>query len=229
MNGYNTITVLPNPVLELVTDPIVCDTLENNIVMYANVTPAPTSSYSFTWYEDNQVLADGTMMGEHNDSIKLTRPYRDYPYSFSVELVNAYGCTVRDDATIYVNDNPIVHATVTDDTLCIGGEITLTANLDDYNADMLEFHWYDNGQLIGTATELTYTTVPTIGEHRYNMTALQRNSLCIASSDTVVVLVKPDPVISQVVLSDYIACEGAQVRVEAIADSTTYTPSATDV
>ena len=228
-NGYNTITVLPNPVLELVTDPIVCDTLENNIVMYANVTPAPTSSYSFTWYEDNQVLADGTMMGEHNDSIKLTRPYRDYPYSFSVELVNAYGCTVRDDATIYVNDNPIVHATVTDDTLCIGGEITLTANLDDYNADMLEFHWYDNGQLIGTATELTYTTVPTIGEHRYNMTALQRNSLCIASSDTVVVLVKPDPVISQVVLSDYIACEGAQVRVEAIADSTTYTPSATDV
>ena len=229
VNGYNTITVLPNPVLELVTDPIVCDTLENNIVMYANVTPAPTSSYSFTWYEDNQVLADGTMMGEHNDSIKLTRPYRDYPYSFSVELVNAYGCTVRDDATIYVNDNPIVHATVTDDTLCIGGEITLTANLDDYNADMLEFHWYDNGQLIGTATELTYTTVPTIGEHRYNMTALQRNSLCIASSDTVVVLVKPDPVISQVVLSDYIACEGAQVRVEAIADSTTYTPSATDV
>ena len=229
VNGYNTITVLPNPVLELVTDPIVCDTLENNIVMYANVTPAPTSSYSFTWYEDNQVLADGTMMGEHNDSIKLTRPYRDYPYSFSVELVNAYGCTVRDDATIYVNDNPIVHATVTDDTLCIGGEITLTANLDDYNADMLEFHWYDNGQLIGTATELTYTTVPTLGEHRYNMTALQRNSLCIASSDTVVVLVKPDPVISQVVLSDYIACEGAQVRVEAIADSTTYTPSATDV
>ena len=228
-NGYNTITVLPNPVLELVTDPIVCDTMTDNIVMYANVTPAPTSSYSFTWYEDNQVLADGTMMGEHNDSIKLTRPYRDYPYSFSVELVNAYGCTVRDDATIYVNDNPIVHATVTDDTLCIGGEITLTANLDDYNADMLEFHWYDNGQLIGTATELTYTTVPTIGEHRYNMTALQRNSLCIASSDTVVVLVKPDPVISQVVLSDYIACEGAQVRVVAIADSTTYTPSATDV
>ena len=169
------------------------------------------------------------MMGDHNDSIKLTRPYRDYEYSFAVELVNAYGCTVRDDATVYVNDNPIVHATVTDDTLCIGGEITLTANLDDYNADMLEFHWYDNGELIGTATELTYTTVPTVGEHRYNMTALQRNSLCIASSDTVVVLVKPDPVISAVVLSDYIACEGAQVRVEAIPDSSTYTPRATDV
>ena len=229
VNGYNTITVLPNPVLVLVTDPIVCDTLTNNIVMYANVTPAPTSTYSFTWYEDNAVLADGTMMGSHNDSIKLTRPYRDYPYSFAVELVNAYGCSVRDDATIYVNDNPIVHATVTDDTVCIGGEITLTANLDDYNADMLEFHWYDNGVLIGTATELTYTTVPTLGEHKYNMTALQRNSLCIASSDTVTVLVKVDPRIESVVLNDYIACEGRQVRIEAIPDTTTYTPRATDV
>ena len=225
----DTITVYPNPVLVLVTDPIVCDTMTDNIVMYANVTPAPTSSYNFTWYEDNAEITDGTLSGTHNDTIKITRPYRDYEYSFAVELVNDYGCTVRDEATVHVNDNPIVHATVTEDSICVGGQITLTANLDDYNADMLEFHWYDNGQLIGTATELTYTTVPTIGEHRYNMTALQRNSLCIASSDTVVVLVKPDPVISQVVLSDYIACEGAQVRVEAIADSTTYTPSATDV
>ena len=203
--------------------------MTDNIVMYANVTPAPTSTYSFTWYEDNAVLADGTMMGSHNDSIKLTRPYRDYPYSFGVELVNAYGCTTRDDATIYVNDNPIVHATVTEDSICIGGEITLTANLDDYNADMLEFHWYDNGVLIGTATELTYTTVPTLGEHKYNMTALQRNSLCIASSDTVTVLVKVDPRIESVVLNDYIACEGRQVRIEAIPDTTTYTPRATDV
>ena len=227
VNGYNTITVLPNPVLVLVTDPIVCDTLTGNIVMHANVTPAPTSTYNFTWYEDNQVLADGTAAGSHSETMTVTRPYRDYPYSFSVELVNSYGCTVRDDATIYVNDNPIVHATVTDNVICVGGEITLTANLDDYNADMLEFHWYDRGVLIGTATELTYTTVPTLGEHKYSMTALQRNSLCIASSDTVTVLVNEDPIIREVILSDYIACEGAQIHVEAIPQN--YTSRATDI
>ena len=226
-NGYNTITVLPNPVLVLVTDPIVCDTLTDNIVMYANVTPAPTSTYSFTWYEDNQVLADGTMMGSHNDSIKLTRPYRDYAYSFSVELVNEYGCATRDDAIVYVHDNPIVHAITSDSLICVGGEITLTANLDDYNAEMLEFHWYDNDVLIPTATEMTYTVVPALGTHRYRMTALQRNSLCIASSDEVVVVVNPDPIIDAVVLSDYIACEGAQVRVEAIPQN--YTATSTDV
>ena len=227
VNGYNTITVLPNPVLVLVTDPIVCDTLTGNIVMHANVTPAPTSTYNFTWYEDNQVLADGTAAGSHSETMTVTRPYRDYPYSFSVELVNEYGCTTRDDAIVYVNDNPIVHATVTEENICVGGEITLTANLDDYNADMLEFHWYDNGVLIGTATELTYTTVPTLGEHKYSMTALQRNSLCIASSDTVTVLVNEDPIIREVILSDYIACEGAQIHVEAIPQN--YTSRATDI
>ena len=52
IKGADTITVFPNPVLVLVTDPIVCDTLTGNIVMHANVTPAPTSTYNFTWYED---------------------------------------------------------------------------------------------------------------------------------------------------------------------------------
>ena len=227
VNGYNTITVLPNPVLVLVTDPIVCDTNENNIVMYANVTPAPTSTYRFTWYEDNQVIADGTMMGDHYDSIRITRPYRDYAYDFSVELVNAYGCTVRDEASVLVNDNPVVHATVTENTICVGGEITLTANLDDYNADMLEFHWYDNGELMPLATEMTYTYVPELGNHVYTMTALQRNSLCIATSNEVIVDVIPDPIIASVTLSDYIACQGVEVTITA--NPGNYTPASTDV
>ena len=234
------VTVFPNPVLRLVTDPIVCDTTGMNVVMYANVTPIPTSPYRFKWFEDNSadtLVAAADMVeyyGEHNDSIKLHKPYRDYAYSFAVEMVNQYGCTVRDDANVQVNDNPVVHARVSDPVICVGGEITLTANLDDYNADMLEFHWYDstrtNGkQLIGVATELDYTVVPSLDTHYYYMTALQRTSGCIAGSDPLMVIVKVDPVIKKVVLSDYIACEGAQVRIEAIPDSNTYTPRATDV
>ena len=148
--------------------------------------------------------------------------------------MNSYGCTVRDDASVLVNDNPVVHARVSDPVICVGGEITLTANLDDYNANMLEFHWFDStstvaAHQIGVATELDYTVVPSLDTHYYFMTALQRTSACIASSDTLMVIVKRDPIIKEVVLSDYIACEGAQIRIEAIADSTTYTPRATDV
>ncbi len=223
--NYNTITVKPNPVLVLTTDPIVCDTLTGNIEMTANVTPAPATDYHFTWYEDNVALTGET--GAHGETMVLTRPYRDYAYSFSVELVNDYGCTTRAEATVLVNDNPVVHATATETNICEGGEITLTANLDDYNADMLEFHWYDGNTLIATATELNYTLVPALGTHKYSMTALQRNSLCIASSDTVVVTVNPDPVISNVTLSNYIACEGAQIQITAIPEN--YTPSSTDV
>ncbi len=223
--NYNTITVKPNPVLVLTTDPIVCDTNTGNIVMNANVTPAPATDYTYTWYEDNIALTGAT--GTHGETMVLTRPYRDYAYNFSVELVNDYGCTTRAEATVLVNDNPVVHATVTENNICEGGEITLTANLDDYNANMLEFHWYDGNTLIATATELNYTFVPALGTHKYSMTALQRNSLCIASSDTVVVNVNPDPVISNVTLSDYVACEGAQVRITAVPAN--YTPASTDV
>ena len=234
------VTVFPNPAIRLVTDPIVCDTTGMNIVMYANVTPIPTSPYKFKWFEDNSadtLVAAADLVeyyGEHNDSIKLHKPYRDYAYSFAVEMVNQYGCTVRDDANVQVNDNPVVHARVSDPVICVGGEITLTANLDDYNADMLEFHWYDSTRttgtnLIGVATELDYTVVPSLDTHYYYMTALQRTSGCIAGSEPLMVIVKADPIIKEVVLNDYIACEGRQVRIEAIPDSNTYTPRATDV
>ncbi len=233
------VTVFPNPVLTLVTDPIVCDTNDLNIMMYANVNPIPTSPYHFTWFEDNSVdtlaaAADVVYSGEHQDTVMIKREFRDYAYSFSVQMINEFGCTVRDNANVLVNDNPVVHAISSDYTICTGGEITLTANLDDYNADMLEFHWYDvfNGDTTDmvAATNMTYTFKPdSIGTHNYFMTAQQRNSWCIAQSNNVEVLVKVDPIIKKVVLSDYIACEGAQVRVEAIADSATYTPSATDV
>ncbi len=223
--NYSTVTVKPNPVLVLTTDPIVCDTLTGNIEMTANVTPAPATDYHFTWYEDNVALTGET--GAHGETMVLTRGYRDYAYNFSVELVNEYGCTTRAEATVLVNDNPVVHATVTETDICEGGEITLTANLDDYNANMLEFHWYDGDELIATATELSYTFVPAIGTHRYSMTALQRNSLCIASSDTVVVTVNVDPIISNVTLSNYTACQGAQIQITAVPEN--YTPSSTDV
>ena len=167
---------------------------------------------------------DVVYSGEHQDTIKIKREYRDYPYSFAVQMVNEYGCTTRDDALIYVNDNPVVHAISTEYNICDGGEITLTANLDDYNADMLEFHWYDvfNGDTTDmvAATEMTYTFVPdSIGTHDYFMTALQRNSLCIAQSNNVTVTVDSIPVIDSVT-NDLAAandtiCEGRFVTLTA--------------
>lgn len=209
------ITVNPNPTLAIETDPIVCTSADDNIVLRANVNPAPTTNYTFNWFEDNAAIAGATFSGDHNEVATLTKAYRDYAYNFSVSLVNEYGCTATAETQVYVNDVPVVNITATETNICEGGEITLTANLNDYNADQLVYHWYDNGNMIANATELTYTVVPALGEHAYTFSVDQLTSLCHATSNTVNVKVNPDPVIASVTLSDYTVCQGAQIAVTA--------------
>ena len=203
----DTITVNPNPSLELVTDPIVCAEGDSNVVLYANVDPMPATPVTYKWMEDNAVVATTT------DSVYyFTKPYRDYPYSFAVELVNEYGCVAHADATVYVNAAPVVNITATETNICNGGEITVTATLNDWNADQLTYQWYDGTTMIPGATELSYTVVPTEGIHKYNIQIDQLTSLCHATSDTIVVTVNADPtVVINYAADQYTVCDGYQV------------------
>ena len=205
------ITINPNPTLAIETDPIVCVATQNNIVMIAHIDPTPATPYTYTWYEDNAIIASGSS----NDTLKVTRAYRDYPYNFSVSTVNEYGCIVSASTEVYVNTNPVVNIEVTENNICEGGEITLTANLNDWNADQLVYQWYDNGNLINGATSLSYTVVPTVGNHSYTFSVEQLTSGCTASSTALDVTVHADPVIDNVTLSTYVACQGAQVEITA--------------
>ncbi len=203
----DTITVNPNPSLELVTDPIVCAEGDSNVVLYANVDPMPATPVTYKWMEDNAVVATTT------DSVYyFTKPYRDYPYSFAVELVNEYGCVAHADATVYVNAAPVVNITATETNICNGGEITVTATLNDWNADQLTYQWYDGTTMIPGATELSYTVVPAEGIHKYNIQIDQLTSLCHATSDTIVVTVNADPtVVINYAADQYTVCDGYQV------------------
>ena len=201
------ITVNPNPVVELVTDPIVCDTAGNNITLLANVDPTPATPVSYKWMEDNAVLS----ITEQN-TISFHRDYRDYPYSFSVELVNEYGCNAESSALVYVNAEPVVNITVTEDTICVGGQITLAAQLADWNADQLTYRWYDGNTPIADASDLTYSVVPTAGVHKYTIQIDQLTSLCHATSDTITVVVNNDPtVVINYQAAQYTVCDGYQV------------------
>ncbi len=224
-----TFTVNPNPTVEIATDPIVCSNTEGNIIMTANVNPAPETDYSFTWFEDNAAIAetDIVSVSEIGNVIVLTKEYRDYPYNFSVSLVNEYGCQAVAEAQVYVDDNPVVNITATETEICVGGEITLTANLNNWNTPNMQYQWSDNGVEIEGATSLTYTVVPTQGTHVYTFEATQLNSLCTATSNEVTVTVNADPVIASVTLSDEVVCQGAQIAITANADN--YEPSADDV
>ena len=110
----DTVTVNPNPTLAIEADPIVCRADSDNVVMIAHVYPEPTTPYTFTWFEDNAALDTTFTTGEHKDTITLTREYRDYPYNFSISLVNEYGCVATAETQIYVDTLPVINIDVTE-------------------------------------------------------------------------------------------------------------------
>ncbi len=211
----DTITVNPTPVVELVTDPIVCVDTVNNIHMTANVVPDNIATdITYHWFEDNAEIYSAL-----NDNAYTTyRPYRDYPYSFTVRMANEYGCIAESSALVYVNASPVVNITANDTMMCVGGEVELAAALNDWNADMLTFQWYDNDVLIPGATSLNYAVVPEIGNHNYKVEIYQLTSECAATSKPITVHVVADPVIASItnnIPENNQVCDGYQVLMTA--------------
>ncbi len=211
----DTITVNPTPVVELVTDPIVCVDTVNNIHMTANVVPDNIATdITYYWFEDNAEIYSAV-----NDNTYTTyRPYRDYPYSFTVRMANEYGCIAESSALVYVNASPVVNITANDTMMCVGGEVELAAALNDWNADMLTFQWYDNDVLIPGATSLNYAVVPEIGNHNYKVEIFQLTSECAATSKPITVHVVADPVIASItnnIPENNQVCDGYQVLMTA--------------
>ena len=211
----DTITVNPTPVVELVTDPIVCVDTVNNIHMTANVVPDNIATdITYHWFEDNAEIYSAV-----NDNTYTTyRPYRDYPYSFTVRMANEYGCIAESSALVYVNATPVVNITANDTMMCVGGEVELAAALNDWNADMLTFQWYDNDVLIPGATSLNYAVVPEIGNHNYKVEIFQLTSECAATSKPITVHVVADPVIASItnnIPENNQVCDGYQVLMTA--------------
>jgi hypothetical protein len=222
-----TIVIFPNPSVEVAGDQIVCEETRHNIVLSANVfTPAPPAgTYTYTWFENNLefVFGPDDSLSVTGDTIYITKPYQEYPYSFSVRVTNEFSCEVESDSyLVYVNDLPIIHTDATENEICVGGEITVFAHLANWNADELELQWLHkfNGVIdtIPVGTSLDYTTVLTQpGEHQYFFRVYQRSSGCLAYSDTTTINVHEDPIINVLNITDGadVICEGRQVTIVA--------------
>jgi hypothetical protein len=207
------ITVNPNPVLQLVTNPIVCNDEGDNITLTANLNPEMEGA-TFRWLEDNVEMDPATYTANEN-SITLHKGYRYQPYSFSVELVSELGCTAVGEALVYVNEAPVVNITASDNILCDGGEITLTASLNDWNATDLVYQWFDGDEAMDGATTLSYTFAPAAGVHNFHVHIIQQSSGCEAESDTIPVTVNGAPVIASVGTPQTSICHGGQLTITA--------------
>ena len=65
-----------------------------------------------------------------------------------------------------MNEAPVVNITVSDTVLCVGGEITLTASLNDWNATDLVYEWFDGEELMEGVTLLSNVYQPAAGQTR---------------------------------------------------------------
>ena len=212
-DGLAEITVNPNPVLQLVTNPIVCNDEGDNITLTANLNPEMEGA-TFKWFEDNVEMDPATYTANGN-SITLHKDYRYQPYSFSVELVSELGCTSVGEALVYVNEAPVVNIFASDTVLCDGGVITLTASLNDWNADELVYQWFDGEEPIDGATSLSVDIAPAAGVHHYHVHILQQSSGCEAESNVIDVVVNGAPVIESVGTPQTSICYGGQLTITA--------------
>jgi len=211
------VTVTPNPTVVIAGEPIVCEG-QGNIVLNANA--LPTTGLQYQWFLNNQPIENATA-----STLTTTQTASTTPYIYTVQVSGATGClTMSLPFSVTVNASPIVNVMATENAICVGGEVTLTATLVDWNAGMLTYQWYHEGEMIPGATNLTYTTtINGIGAHNYQIVVTQITSGCTGTANTTVT-VSADPQITGITISEPYICEGGQVTVTASATGIIGTP-----
>src|SRR5574344_887467 len=209
-----TLTVRRNPSVTISGDPIICDGA-TNVSLTANVNDmvGETGTYTYQWR-----LFNADISGATGSTLSETRVNSDNPYIYTVVVSNENGCNRESEAyAVYVNDQIFVEVTATEDSICAGGEVTLTANIGDYNDPNLIYRWYTVNAGVETeilgATQATVVVNPT-NTTDYRVRVLQTTSLCEAVGDiNVKVITAPDVTLS--LTPDDTICDGGQVTLTA--------------
>ena len=212
------LTVYANPTVTISGDPIVCTNTPDNVSLTANV--IGDLGVTYQWYEN-----DTPISGETNSTLTITKEYREYPYSFSVKVSNTVGCnTMSEPFLVYVNDDIVVNVTATETLICEGGEVTVTAHLNDWNADQIVYQWSKDGSAIAGATDLNYTTtLNEVRAHTFSFNARQLTSGCTANG-SIEVNVVADPIITEITVDEYAICSGGEITITAHTDNINGTP-----
>ena len=205
------VTVYPNHTVAITGDPIICN--GSNVVLTANVNDSiGTTTYTYQW-----MLANANIASETNNTLNKHYDSSDNPYIFTVKATNGVsGCTsISDPFYVYVNDSASIEVvvTATDTMVCPTGEVILTANIANNNADNLTYIWRMNGtDTIPGATQATLTT-SVMNTTTYEVFINQTTSGCSATGE-ITVNVTNMPAINLAV-SDTLICEGGQITLVA--------------
>ena len=217
------ITVRPNPRYTIYGDADVCEeddiTIANiNLVAITTDNVIGTNGdYTFTWYESGVEIA-----GQNTTTLAINEPYRHEPYLFKMIVTdNVYGCTFEtEEFAVTVDQKPIVVIAVDQDSICEGGNVTLTSTLMNQAEEGIVYQWQSN--VNGTWTNIEGAIAPVYVTPALTETTTFRlhvtnlfNGCENNSMNTVTVTVKPTPVIDIVNVSTTIVCNGGEVTLTA--------------
>jgi hypothetical protein len=201
----------------------------------------------YTWYESGQLrdnlgfnLGDNQFYSEY--FYARTEPYR-FTVNVEREGVPAGCASMSAEYLVYVYPQPVVNITATETEICTNGEVTLTAHLNDPNAQNMTYQWYeirtrqeinaigynpDHSYIYDTVTtyyryEIPGATSPVYTSTFANTTTVgvvvfQTNSTC-SDNDEIVITVNPIPEVTAVTVNNgqtsQTVCNGAQITVAA--------------
>ena len=215
------VSVRPNPRYTIYGDADVCemDSTENNINLVGitndNVIGA-TTDYTFTWYESGVEIA-----GQNTANLSINLPYRDYAYRFKLVVTdNVYGCTAETaEFDVTVAQRPVVVIVADQDSICEGGNVTLTSTLMNQSEEGIVYQWQND--VNGTWTNIEGAIAPIYVTPALTETTVYRlhitNTIngCENNSNEVTVTVKPTPVIDILNVTADVVCNGGEVTLTA--------------
>ena len=222
VNTEITVSVRPNPVYNIYGDADVCeaDSTVNNIVLYGITTDdviGTTADYTFTWYESGVEIA-----GQNTATLEINRPYRHEPYLFKLVVTdNVYGCTFEtSEFAVTVDQRPVVVIAVDMDSICEGGNVTLTSTLMNQTEEGIIYQWQQD--VNGTWTNIEgaiapiYVTPALTETTTFRLHVTNTFNGCEANSvNDITVTVKPTPVIDIISVSAEVVCDGGEVTLTA--------------
>ena len=185
------------------------DVCENGVVtLTAHLGNYNTPNLVYVWKVDGDTIPGAT------EATYVATIDDTHTYTANVRQVNS-DCRAEGDITITKHDVPTVAVaigTVTDTTICDGGQVTLVATTTaDAELGEIIYTWYENGTLLEGVTGDTYTVSPqAMGAdstvYTYSVVASADAPACVSVPATATVKVFAQPVIT--IHGHHTVCEG---------------------
>jgi len=202
------LTLYPTPTVTISGNQNVCETEPVSLTASVEADGFVPENLHFTWYESGQIR-DNMAYGYGDDSVYVEYMYpSNEPYHYSVEVTFGadFPCASQSgEYLVYVHSQPVVQVIATETSICVGGNTTVMAVLNDYNDSNVSYSW-SNGH-IGQS----YTFTPaSSGAYTFTVTATNLISGC-TSIDEFTIDVNDMPETPVVTVDHPMIFDGGQV------------------